>query len=790
MSTIKTKEVNDQIRLYLIQNPEFLTASYQETANKFNVSYETVRHICRRVRKQIDANEIQVSPIISQDLPKKEFSITDEIMVRRENAMVKSLKNQLERAISDYEQLSDAYDLALGLKTQDTSKIVMPVIDGDDRISSEATAIIQVSDGHFGKVVVPSTVNGLNKYNPDIARKRMETLAQNTLKLIKKERHDVKIENLVLILGGDFLENSQLHMHSEMTTAMSPMEETLFSRELLSKFIKTVSEYGDFKKIILPCTRGNHSRITKKMVASVDYRMNYETILYRILEQDFSDKMFQWHIPDSEISEFEVYGTPMRSIHGHTVKYSGGMGGLTVPLNKYIMRLDAIRKASYTFMHHYHSLSYPTSKSTLNGCFVAGSPVTLKGGHIKPIEEIVPGDEVLTRSGEFNKVLHVIPQESKHENIIAFCSNSNTRRTVRCTPNHEIWAIKGNKIAYKTNKLGDNMRGKDTTLNILKGEWVPAEYLSVGDYVRISTYNLGKEDWDKDWCRLLGLYLAEGSAAGEKGLNRHVTFSFHINEVEYSDFIVKTINRLYPDLKVKVTERPDKTIREVVINNTEFSNMMVDLCGKGCYNKRIREDLFEKLNKESLEAILVGWLQGDGHALKKYKSKSDISTYIVGSTTSNLLASQIYLLSYSIGLTPQWNISVPTQGKGKRRTSYNIIYRGGSARYLVEKTGDVVDWAPPSHKEDSNISSTIFAEDGVYVRLGGVWREKSPEIVYDLHVENDHSYTVNGFTVHNSIVGYDPYALQIAAEYQPPMQSFQLFDKKRGFTIKAPIFCE
>jgi transposase len=73
MSTIKTKEVNDQIRLYLIQNPEFLTASYQETANKFNVSYETVRHICRRVRKQIDANEIQVSPIISQDLPKNQI---------------------------------------------------------------------------------------------------------------------------------------------------------------------------------------------------------------------------------------------------------------------------------------------------------------------------------------------------------------------------------------------------------------------------------------------------------------------------------------------------------------------------------------------------------------------------------------------------------------------------------------------------------------------------------------------------------------------------------------------
>lgn len=359
---------NSLITEYLLKNPEKINEDYASTAKLFDVTSEVVRHICRKLRNKVT-------------IPKKEkeFVISEEVLRRKENAEIRSLKKQLDHVLKDYHELSDAYDIALNLKASPVSDNV-PSIDANEKYDGEATAIIQISDGHFGKIIVPSTVNGLNCYNPDIAKKRMEVCAKNALTLIKKERADIKIDNLVLILGGDFLENSQLHHHSEMTTSMSPMEETLFSRELLKKFINTIGEYGDFKKIVVACTRGNHSRITHKMISSVDYRMNYETILYNILRSDFESQNMEWTIPDSEIAEVEVYGNVLRIIHGHQVKYQGGVGGLTIPLNKYIMRMDQINKAQYNFVHHYHNLSYPTNNTTVNGSIIGYDPYAMSIG--------------------------------------------------------------------------------------------------------------------------------------------------------------------------------------------------------------------------------------------------------------------------------------------------------------------------------------------------------------------------------------------------------------------------
>lgn len=356
-------ERNRKIKEYLVQNPDKLKGDYAETAKLFDCTAEVVRHQARTIRSAVD-----FEPTV------QEFKIDEALLKRKENGEIKSLKRQLDHFIKEYEALSDAYGLALNLKTQDITGLQIPFIEENTSHKNEATAIMQLSDCHFGKRIIPSTVNGLNEHNPDIAKKRMEKLAENFITLIKKERQDVKIDNFVLILGGDFLENSQLHEHSEMTTDLSPMEETLFSRELLVKFIKTIGEYCDFKNIMVPSIRGNHARSTKKMSSSVDYRMSYEMILYNILKQDFSDPVFDWYLPDSEIAEFSIYGSRMRAFHGHQIRSQGGIGGLTIPLNKFILRMDQINKCSYNFMHHYHSYSFPTSKCTLNGSVIGMDP--------------------------------------------------------------------------------------------------------------------------------------------------------------------------------------------------------------------------------------------------------------------------------------------------------------------------------------------------------------------------------------------------------------------------------
>lgn len=367
---VVSSERNKKIREYLISNQQYLNKDFHVVANIFETTSEIVRHQARNVRN--------LPEFIGKEKSVEEFKMTDEVEKRRENGTIISLKKQLENAIKDYTELSDKYDVALAVKTSTISQDSPVIIPSKSK--DEATAIIQISDCHFGKKVVPSTVNGLNEHTPEIAGFRMDKLGENSVKLIKKEQANIDIPNFLLILGGDFIENSQLHAHSEMSTSMSPMEEVIFARELLAKYIRTVTDNIKFKKVIIACVRGNHPRITKKMVAAVDYRMNYEHILYNILKQDFKDSRFEWYIPDSEIGEVEIYGRNIRIIHGHQCKFGGGIGGLTIPLNKLIMRLDQTNPAYHTFLHHFHTLSYPTKNSTLNGSVVGYDPYAFSLG--------------------------------------------------------------------------------------------------------------------------------------------------------------------------------------------------------------------------------------------------------------------------------------------------------------------------------------------------------------------------------------------------------------------------
>jgi hypothetical protein len=42
--------------------------------------------------------------------------------------------------------------------------------------------------------------------------------------------------------------------------------------------------------------------------------------------------------------------------------------------------MDQIKKAYYTFVHHYHALSYPTVNSTINGSIVGYAPYAMSLG--------------------------------------------------------------------------------------------------------------------------------------------------------------------------------------------------------------------------------------------------------------------------------------------------------------------------------------------------------------------------------------------------------------------------
>jgi transposase-like protein len=311
------------------------------------------------------------------EVKEKVITIDQQIEVRRESAKIKMLEQQNKELLNRYEELMDKYDHALLLK--EPTKVTIPKISLNNSIPNQAVPFIQWSDWHVEERIEKKTTRGLNEYNPDIAAARVDKLTINTLKIIKKERQDVRIDELFLCLGGDFI-NNFLHEHDVQMNYMHPIEAALFAKELLKKAISTLAKNGNFKKIIVMCIRGNHGRLTKRMQSGNDYKMNLEAVLYAMLKQELNDSMFEWHLPESELGYAEVLGKKIRCFHGHQVNYQGGVGDITIPVNKAIMKWDKTEKADWNMMHHYHRYWMPTSNTSLNGSLCGWNSYALSCG--------------------------------------------------------------------------------------------------------------------------------------------------------------------------------------------------------------------------------------------------------------------------------------------------------------------------------------------------------------------------------------------------------------------------
>lgn len=361
-----TNPLNIKIRQYLTEHPDSTAKDIQA---KFHVTQSRASHLVKRFKETAEISQF----------PQEEAqeTLSQEMEERGQRAVIKNLRQKLERLFQEHRKVSDALDAALALKSTPVPKSIF-AITASGKPASEACCILMVSDCHFGKTVLRGATNGLNEYNLGIAEQRMETLAENTVKLVRKERQATTIDSCVILLLGDFIENCRLHETSMMTTSLSPLEELQFARKELSKYLGTVSGNLKFKTVQVVCVRGNHPRTTKRMSPSADFRLNYESILYSTLREDFPQ--FTWNIPDSGIAEFEIYDERMRAFHGMEISWQGGVGGLSVPLNKFVWRQDKVRRCAYNFFGHFHSWGFPTNSSTANGSTVGYDEYSLSLG--------------------------------------------------------------------------------------------------------------------------------------------------------------------------------------------------------------------------------------------------------------------------------------------------------------------------------------------------------------------------------------------------------------------------
>ena len=277
-------------------------------------------------------------------------SIAREQADKAHKTEVDSLKAKLAQYQSSVESLEKQLGIALSLGKTRIRPHPLSVSMSD---KAEAVAIALASDWHVEETVESASVNGLNEYRLPIAKTRIEKFFSTIARLTEIERHGAKIDDLILWLGGDLM-TGMIHEELAESNSKTPTQVILWLQDRLADGLATLKPH--FKRILIPTSYGNHGRTTVKPRHATGAAHSYEWLLYRILEgRCHGDQQIEFQIADSYFNFMEVYGRRLRFHHGDSLKFFGGIGGLSIPVEKSIASWNkSPNRADLDLFGHWH----------------------------------------------------------------------------------------------------------------------------------------------------------------------------------------------------------------------------------------------------------------------------------------------------------------------------------------------------------------------------------------------------------------------------------------------------
>lgn len=252
---------------------------------------------------------------------------------------------------------------------------------------SEAVAVWLASDWHVAEKVTRGQTNGLNEYNLEIAKSRAEAYFRNGLRLTDMSAKETSVDTIVLALLGDFI-TGHLHQQAVETNYLAPVEEAIFAQNLIVAGIEYILANSKYD-LIIPCHSGNHGRTTRFAEFGSENGHSHEYFMYCSIANHFrNEKRVKVTISEGAHSYLDVFGYKVRFLHGHDVKFGGGVGGITIPLNKAISQWDKACPADITCLGHFHQ-RLDGGSFMVNGSLIGYNSfaLSIKASAEKPVQQ-------------------------------------------------------------------------------------------------------------------------------------------------------------------------------------------------------------------------------------------------------------------------------------------------------------------------------------------------------------------------------------------------------------------
>lgn len=347
-------------------------------------------------------------------------------------------------------------------------------------------------------------------------------------------------------------------------------------------------------------------------------------------------------------------------------------------------------------------------------CFVAGTPVLTRRGFL-PINEVRIGDEVLTTDRSY----HPVDCTMRHTaDEIIYMRAQGMYEELKCTPNHPFYARR---------KRTHYDKGVQR-ITYDKAEYVNASELSKGDKVGYPIHEGGDTSFTTAFWKLVGAWIADGwlDCGKRKSPVPEGYRGSRINSYNHKVIICcgkKNISRLHHIIQragFKYTLSEEKTVFKCIICDKWLCEFLRDF-GKYAHGKHLSPQCF-MLDRNRKKALLEGWF-ADG-----YRKPNGVQCV---TTVSERLALDMAQIARDVYLCP---VSI------SRKTCKRVC--------VIE--GREVNERPQYCVTISNCEKYGFYEDGfVWCNIKSIRREKELNEVFNLSVNEEHSYNVYGIAVHN-----------------------------------------
>jgi len=195
---------------------------------------------------------------------------------------------------------------------------------------SAGVPTLMASDWHWGEVVDPNQINGVNEYNVAIAQDRARVMIEKTIDLLKNHVALTDYPGIVFVLGGDMV-SGDIHEELMATNSMEIMPTVIDLFGVLTWCIETLAD--EFGNVFVPCVSGNHGRNTHKIRAKGRNFTSFDWLLYQFLSKRFeNDSRIQFHIPDGSDAYYSIYGHKYLLTHGDQFRGGDGVIGALGPI--------------------------------------------------------------------------------------------------------------------------------------------------------------------------------------------------------------------------------------------------------------------------------------------------------------------------------------------------------------------------------------------------------------------------------------------------------------------------